>query len=253
MIDAENTLSYRIGGTLKFDRDREGYILDGIKRVSKSHAITDYIEMILKMCFENPQAMIKNEKYIQMLVDSGITPMAKEFFDKATKEVNDMHNKIDEIYNMCIELKALAMFGKRTGLDQRADNMLTARFLAERQLMELCSKLGIRDMKTFEENKIFSVEDKAAVVLEYILNSYDGEVREIVTSATPVIVKEQQDTSKTSTFVTEDEIEEGQTIEEISSNIKNSGYMKAMESGSSFSPAEDKDEAAPDNVEDLIV
>lgn len=185
---AKEDSSRRLGGTLDFDPNREKYIVDKINELSGSGQLSKYLQTLIRLAFETPEAIGRTDKLVNELIALGGTPCAREFFANGNKEIAEMHRKIDEIYNMCLQMYTLCQFGKVTGLEKKVENTAKAEFMLERQVDRLCDTLGIRDMRLFESCKITSVESKSADVLEFIINHYDGIVNEIKTEHTPMTI-----------------------------------------------------------------
>ena len=185
---AKEDSSRRLGGTLDFDPNREKYIVDKINELSGSGQLSKYLQTLIRLAFETPEAVGRTDKLVNEVIALGGTPCAREFFSNGNKEIAEMHRKIDEIYNMCLQMYTLCQFGKVTGLEKKVENTAKAEFMLERQVDRLCDTLGIRDMRLFESCKIASVESKSADVLEFIINHYDGIVNEIKAEHTPVTI-----------------------------------------------------------------
>lgn len=181
-----NPGEYRLGGMLRFDPDREGHIVDKLNELSDSHRLSQYLIILIRLAFETPEKIGETDHLIESMVKLGMSPCAKEFYDGCRKEISDMHKKIDAIYDMCLKMYTLSEFGKCIGLEGKAKNMARAEFMCERQLSQLCDKLGIREKGIFESAKLTSIEGKSAEILEYIINHYDGAVSEIKVEYTPV-------------------------------------------------------------------
>ena len=167
---AKEDYSRRLGGTLDFDPNREKYIVDKINELSGSGQLCKYLKTLIRLAFETPEAIGKTDKLVNELIEIGGTPCAREFFANGNKEIAEMHRKIDEIYDMCLQMYTLCQFGKVTGLEKRVENTAKAEFMLERQVNKMCETLGIRDMRVFESCKITNVEGKSADILEYIIN-----------------------------------------------------------------------------------
>ena len=179
---------YRLGGMLRFDPNREGYIVDKLDELSKSHRLSQFLMVLIRLAFESPESIGKSDKLIADLDRMGMTPCAQEFFDKGRQDIAKMQQKVDAIYEMCLQMYTMSQFGKTIGLEDKAKNMARAEFICERQINQLCDILGIREKSTFKSAKFDSVENRSADILEYIINSYDGIVQEIKAEAAPVTI-----------------------------------------------------------------
>lgn len=174
----------RLGSTLVFDKEKEKDIIDLVNTATNQHKLGEILSHLLRIWFETPEKLMEpSNEIIKAIMDMekyGMTPRRYEFFDEVSKEIEDMKNKVDEIYEMCREMHTLAKFGKRLGLEEKANNMLMAEFMAEKQLTDLCNKLGIDNVNhTFISNKLEDANQKSEDTLEYILTSYDSIINEL--------------------------------------------------------------------------
>ena len=120
----------------------------------------------------------------------GLSDRANSFYEQKNKEVKEMKDKIDAIYSMVLELYTLVKFGKRLGIEKRVENCARAEYLVERDMLKLLNGLGLSmGSSPFESAKIDTVQRKADDVLEYIIQSYDGIIKEIEASVKPVTVE----------------------------------------------------------------
>ena len=174
--------------TLRFDPVRESYIIEAIDRLKSQGKLTDYLNDLFRLAFETPELINTNTALLDMMASYGVSPCAKEFFEEKAKEITEMHHKIDEIYQMCLEMYTLTKFGKSIGLDKKSQNMARAEFMLERQVNEICHKLGIVDKNVFKSAKIPNIEQQSENILDYIITHYDGIVKEISADVTPVKV-----------------------------------------------------------------
>ena len=125
---------YRLGGMLRFDPDREGYIVDKLDELSKSHRLSQFLMILIRLAFESPESIGRSERLIDSLDRMGMTPCAKEFFDQGRQEIASMQQKVDAIYEMCLQMYTLSQFGKTIGLEEKSKNMARAEFMCERQI-----------------------------------------------------------------------------------------------------------------------
>ena len=117
---------------------------------------------------------------IKALDEAGIFYSRKNFFDSLTKEVNLMKQKVDKMYEMVLKTYILGQMGKKLGLEEKADNLLMAQFVVEKQLKEIQDLLGITlGSSVLASNKKQEVEKIADNALEYIIESYSGIMNEL--------------------------------------------------------------------------
>lgn len=177
-------VEFRLGSTIVFDSEKEKDLIDLVERASKQHKLGELLSHLLRMYSETPEKLKEptNEitKSLVEMSKYGLTPKRYEFFNQVSKEIEDMKCKVDTIYDMCFKMYTLAQFGKRIGLEGKSNNMLMAEFMLEKQLTDLCDKLGIDNVRhTFSSNKLETAQQKSADVLEYILETYDSIVNEL--------------------------------------------------------------------------
>ena len=177
-------VEFRLGSTMVFDSEKEKDLIDLVDRASKQHKLGALLSHLLRIYSETPEKLIEptNEisKSIVEMSKYGLTPKRYEFFNQVSKEVEEMKFRVDSMYEMCLKMYTLAQFGKRLGLEGKSTNMLMAEFMMEKQLTELCDKLGIDNIRhTFSSNKLETAKQKSDDTLEYILESYDNIVNEL--------------------------------------------------------------------------
>lgn len=188
----------RLGCQLSFDEQQEADIIKAIEKLNATHKAGQFMSNIVRLAFDCPDIMDKSsgayEKgaVIKALDEAGIFYSRKNFFDSLTKEVNLMKQKVDKMYEMVLKTYILGQMGKKLGLEEKADNLLMAQFVVEKQLKEIQDLLGITlGSSVLASNKKQEVEKIADNALEYIIESYSGIMNELKnTIATqPVIVQ----------------------------------------------------------------
>ena len=188
MGTVNDTFVVKMNGNLRFDPIREDYIIEKLDWLRSHNKLSNYINTLLRLSFETPELLNQNVELLEKLQSYGVSPCAKEFFDEKSKEVTEMHRKVDAIYQMCSEMYTLVKFGKALGLDRKVESTARAEFMLERQITDMCRTLGIADRNTFQSVKIPNVEEQAAKSLEYIITHYDGIVQEIKADMSPVSI-----------------------------------------------------------------
>ena len=183
-----STWTKRLGGECKFDAEREADICNCVQTLSERRAIGEFISHLLRLAFESPEVFGDGKEVLSIISRMnklGMTPTRYAYFDKITKEVNDMKHKVDEIYEMASKTYMLAQMGKRLGIEDKAENTLRASFLLERQITDMCYKIGVDNLNhTFASNKLENTKERADKALEYILESYDGIIKELKANLT---------------------------------------------------------------------
>lgn len=167
----------KVGVTLQFDAEREKDIIEKVENLIDRRKISEFMTSIIR-------AVLDKDKAMQMLGSKtgeyGISDEREQFFKGIEAEVSKMRHKIDTIFDMASKVYTLAQFGKRLGIEKKADNMIQAQFVLQKQLDELCSTLGISTTGyIYESDRIEAFKTRADDVLEYIIDAYDNIVAEI--------------------------------------------------------------------------
>lgn len=188
----------RLGCQLSFDEQQEADIIKAIEKLNATHKAGQFMSNIVRLAFDCPDIMDKSsgayEKgaVIKALDEAGIFYSRKNFFDSLTKEVNIMKQKVDKMYEMVLKTYILGQMGKKLGLEEKADNLLMAQFVVEKQLKEIQDLLGITlGSSVLASNKKQEVEKIGDNALEYIIESYSGimnELQKMITTQ-PVVVQ----------------------------------------------------------------
>lgn len=185
----------RLGCQLSFDEQQEADIIKAIEKLNATHKAGQFMSNIVRLAFDCPDIMDKSsgayEKgaVIKALDEAGIFYSRKNFFDSLTKEVNLMKQKVDKMYEMVLKTYILGQMGKKLGLEEKADNLLMAQFVVEKQLKEIQDLLGITlGSSVLASNKKQEVEKIGDNALEYIIESYSGIMNELKNTQ-PVIVQ----------------------------------------------------------------
>jgi hypothetical protein len=170
-------MEYKCRATLSYDQEKEKDIADKLESLSSRHKLGDFLSNLVRITFENPNELAK----LGLRIDNyGLSDDRRQFFDDVTKQVNEMNQKVDKIYDMAVKTYSLAQFGKKMGLEQKSINLLQTQFVIQKQISELCSILGVSNLgHTFESNKMYNVAKDVDETLEFIINYYDGIVKEI--------------------------------------------------------------------------
>lgn len=179
--------STRLGCTLSFNEESEKDVIKLVEQLQGSRKIGEFVSYLLRIASENPELLDKREdgtsEYgaaVKELARLGVTPIRYQYLQAMNKEVDNLKQKIDEIYSMSLKMYTLAQFGKQLGLEKKSDNMLMASFLAEQELTRICKIFGVGSVQSvFTSNKLEAAHDRADDTLKYILETYDGIVNEL--------------------------------------------------------------------------
>ena len=190
----------RLNSTIQLDENTEKDIIELLSSLNSSHRTGQFVGTLLRLAVDNPDILkrtgdgryVTGELY-NSLGTAGISKNRAEFLTGIYKEVNDLKDKVDEIYKMTLEMKTLAQFGKQIGLEDRSQNSMRAGFLLEKQLNDFRHKIGAEfstENKAYLSNKLNAADLVVDDVMEYIINTYGGIVEEIKSAMTvPVQVQ----------------------------------------------------------------
>ena len=178
--------------TLSVDENKEKDLVDHIESLKERHKLGEFVTAALRVCWEHPEYLkesgYKGDTY-------GMTQERARFIQGISNNLSDLHKKVDAIYDMTVQLKTLAMMGKRLGLEQRSENSLRSAFLIQKQADELARLLGVSTLQpVWASNKMEIEQKKVEDIIETIITSYDGIIGELVESQTVAqrIIKESE-------------------------------------------------------------
>ncbi len=214
----------RLAAPLKFDSEREADMIAKVEEMASHRKLGEFLNVVLKIALDHPEDFAK---YGLELREFGLSGDRLAFFRDIQNQTNQMRAKIDKIYDMSFKVYNLALFGKKLGLERKAENILQAQFILQRQLDELCQTLGITSVShIYESNKLEVVSKRANEILEYILESYDNIVAELkssITVAGPMVIEQVGHLSNlsnnTASIVSNQKIAEAQKNQESSNTI----------------------------------
>lgn len=176
----------RFSSQLTFDEQQEADIIKCMEALNASHKAGQFISSLIRIAFDCPELFeeklgtLEPGAVLRAMDDVGMSYNRKAFFNNVNKEVTDMREKIDKMYNMILNMYILAQMGKTLGLEDKAKNELMAQFIVEKQYKELQDLLGESlSGGTLASNKIQNIEKIANDALEYIINCYSGIVDEL--------------------------------------------------------------------------
>lgn len=174
--------SVKLGATLSFDDVREADILNAIESLRGRHKLGEFISNLLRVAFESPEKLESKAELSKLMTDlgeRGISWERAEYFRQLNSEVQDMKRKVDAIYDMAYKNYTMAALGKRLGMEEKSQGSLRAQFVLQRQLSAMAEIVGASMTDPYESNRLQEVKAKADELMEYIIESYDGIVKEI--------------------------------------------------------------------------
>lgn len=184
------TKEYRFGPTLRFDKDKESYIIRRLDALNKTHSLGTFMTYVVKLVFDDP-SLLRGEENLKELMNymenTGNTPNADKFFKESSKRIDELKEKVDSIHGMCERMYTLMLFDKLINPDKQVENVLSAEFILQRQIREIADSLGIFNQTPFASDKLKNTQASAEESLQFIIEHYEGIVSEIKTSQVQTI------------------------------------------------------------------
>lgn len=196
----------KVIATLSVDENKEKDLIDHIESLKERHKLGEFVTAALRVCWEHPEYLrdsgYRGDTY-------GMAQERTKFIQGVSVSMNELHRKVDALYDMVLQLRALALVGKKLGLEKKAENSLMAAFIIQKQADELASLLGVSTLQPVWASNKLEIEDKKIDnILETIITSYDGIINEIKELQTVQIVAETRNVDKTIKFDETDRIVE---------------------------------------------
>ncbi len=226
----------RVSSNLPFDEEQEQDIIKYLEKLQDSHSIGQFLATVVRAAYDCPEILTMKEDGIstgplaKQIQDLGMAPSRYQFFKSATKEVTDMKEKVDKIYDMVLKTYELALMGKHLGLEDKSKNEMLANFILQKQLKDLQDTLGVQlTSSVFASNKTQDMQKFAEEALEYIINSYDSVVNELrnIVASQPVVIQQPVQVNTN--------IENNKTVDNNTSNINdNTNSDEIVDFGGNF-------------------
>lgn len=176
----------RFGSSLKFDSEKEKDLINLMENLNATHGTGKFMSNLIRVAADCPEIMAKapatyeKGELMKQLDMNGVSYSRMRFFNSVSKDVQDMKDKVDSIYDMCLKMYILAQVGKQIGLEKKSEQGLLASFVLEKQLRELQEKLGENIYnQAFASNKIEDTRKRGDDALQYIIESYDSILNEL--------------------------------------------------------------------------
>lgn len=167
----------RVNTTIKFDFEKEKDIILQLGELASRKKLGEFVSNAVRVVLDNPELLKKDKK---SLLEYGLTEERAKFFKDIKSSISNMQAKVDKIFDMTYKVYMLAMVGKRLGLDKRAENLVLAQYILQRQIDEICSTLGVQAIGyLYESNRLDSFKSKADEIIDYIIQAYDDILSEI--------------------------------------------------------------------------
>lgn len=167
----------KLGAVIEFNEEKEKDIIEAVESLRDRHKLGDFISYAIRISLEHPEWFDSKDV---TLASFGLTDTRRAYFESINSRIKAMEQKVDTIYNMGVKVYTLAKFGKRIGIEKKAENTLQAGFLLQKQLDEIATTLGVSSIgHVYESNKMDTLSKKVDELLEYIIESYDSIVLEL--------------------------------------------------------------------------
>ena len=200
----------KLGATIVFDLEHERDIVALLDDLRQSHKLGEYISHTIRYAVEHQEDFEKETKVYARL---GMSNRRKEFFDKAEQSLRIIAERVNEIYRVTNNLKALAQFNKKLGLLERVDSAYMAQFIVQKQINDLCRILGVNSLESkFASNKLHDINNDI---------DYDGIVSEIRESVEEAKSRERVSASDSAAEIAE--------LKEQLRRLTESSYLKGVE------------------------
>lgn len=167
----------KLGAVIGFDSKKEKDMIEYINRLAEQRRLGDFISNTIRVVLENP-AEVKRLGFDMNRFD--ISYGREKFYNDIVKQVSDMGDKIDKIYDMTLKLFMMAQFGKVAGLEQQTENFAGTQLVLQHQIRELCNTLGINSDRLYNSNKYVNMEQTSEDIMAYIMSHYSNEVNSIM-------------------------------------------------------------------------
>lgn len=170
---------------LKPDKSKETDLYNYLDTLRSSRRLSDFALACIRTCWEHPEYLKENGYQYDTL---GMTSARIAFYSDIDRKIKEIRGKVDKMYDIVFKAYSLALAGKRLGLEGKVESSLRAQFLIQRQIDEIVSTLGVSNLDyIWVTNKVDDISKRADEVLEYIIESYDGVVKELVSSSKSVV------------------------------------------------------------------
>ena len=172
-------IQVRINSILTF-ADSEKDIVDTLRKMTDNHGLSRFLTNLIKIVFDNREALGLSKdgaaELEKLLSQWNITAVRNEYLGGLKTEIQEMRKRVDMLFDKAASLEAVALAGKRFGLEERANNIYRATFMIDRQLRDIEKTLGMYNLVDVSADVNIERAEKA---LEMIINSYSGVLTEI--------------------------------------------------------------------------
>ena len=221
--------SIRLSSMLTFDDAKEQDIINLIGELNSSHKTGQFLSNLIRVAVDNPELLkCVSGRYsagpvLEQLDNLNQSFNRYKFFNDVTSKVDDMHKKVDSMYDMVLKTYMLSKIGNKLGLEKKAEDDLIAQFIIEKHLRDVEDLVGANFKSSIlASNKKANVDKLADEVFEYLIDSYAGVIEalkrqvipEVRVIEVPVQVPVQQVTGQPVACVTQVQQEEVKDTED---------------------------------------
>ena len=160
--------SLKVNTQISLEQEKDKDIITLLEDLKEGHRIGQFLGDLVKAVVDNPYG-IKAEDFVKKYNADNIRNTYFKFLDSEMKQIR---SKVDEMYKMVTDMYILTKFGKHIGLEGKAENVMSAQFIVEKQLKEIERILGVNLRAAYESDKIQDITELAESALEYIINTY---------------------------------------------------------------------------------
>lgn len=186
----------RLGSNLTFDNEKEADIIKMIEYLNSKHKTGKFISSLIRLAVDCPEIIKKDTDGVLHMGSamgdldvSKLSEIRKNFMSDIIKQVSDIRDKVDKIYEQSLKTYTLAQLGKRISLEGKSENNLMAGFVLEKQLADLQRTLGVVfNDNAFLSNKVADTRKVAEDAVELAVESYSGILDELKSIGTNVAV-----------------------------------------------------------------
>lgn len=181
----------RIHSSVSLDEATEGDLINILEELNSQHKTGEFLSCLMRLAVDSPEILKSSKdnvnKLNNLLSESGLSQERFKYIRVVKEGMLYLEAKINKLYEMTEQLMALAIMGKRLGLEGKAENLARVNFLLEQQLKDLEKAIGYKsdDIKAVDIEK--NVE-RAEKTLEFIVTAYDDIIQEIKNSLTANVV-----------------------------------------------------------------
>lgn len=168
----------RLGAKITLDSEQEADLIKVAERLNQTRRMSEFMTALFRTACDSI-SLLKSGKQEDVdtvaagLSAAGLNKERKEFFDSLTRKVTQMHDKIDEVYNIALKTDTLAKLNKMNGLEGKSQNAAMAQFALQKQMKDLENACGVM-FGPYESGMALDMSKKADDILEYIIETYDG-------------------------------------------------------------------------------